>query len=340
VSLTSIPPSWAHLDQVHDDQKYYRIIQDDDVLFGWNGKTQVGCGGDDLVGVWLAIEVLIERPYAKVAFFVDEEVGCVGSSAADISFFADSAFILQGDRNQYTYDWINHTNGVDVSTDEFDAAVSKIMAGYGYSFNDGSITDVGELVVNGAGCCAANIACGYHHAHSDKEIVYISEADNCLNLILDVIEQMGYQRWEMDTPVPYYGKYYGKYSTYPKYGSSNADAWQEYFDEYYGNNGKPANKNAKPPTLLNGRSFYDYDEDEEYGDMPFDDATDVTHNGDLNAKEAWLHGGEVPQCTNPQCGCVEPMQYYHKIGAFYCDECGNAIDSDTFEAIDLSLLAY
>ena len=153
-----IPAVVAHLDQVHKYYEDYQIHQRGDILFATTlshnkkGIVQVGTGGDDLVGVWVALEALIELPDVKVVLFQDEEIGCVGSGQFDVKFFEDCSFILQADRRGDTKDWITFTNGVKVQTKSFNKAAKNIYHKYGYSANSGSITDVGKLVINGAGC--------------------------------------------------------------------------------------------------------------------------------------------------------------------------------------------
>jgi putative aminopeptidase FrvX len=205
----------AHLDQVHQFHFNYRIVQDGDILRAESRKTEhskwvsAGTGSDDLTGCWTCLESLIEFDNIKVALFQDEEIGCIGSGRCDIDFFKDCAFILQADRNQATKDFLNYTNGIRVTTDEFDKASLEIIQKYGYSFNHGVYTDVGELVERGAGCCGVNIACGYHKAHSSKEYSSITESFTCLNLMFDVIKNMSYKRWEISVERDYYSYYSG-----------------------------------------------------------------------------------------------------------------------------------
>ena len=137
----------------------------------------------------------------KVAFFQDEEVGCQGSKQCDIKFFQDCTFIFQGDRNHKKNDFINRTNGINVMTPEFMEASKPIMEKFGYAHNTGSITDVGALLIGGAGCCAANIACGYHNAHRDTEIVLISQSFLCLEFMSELIASLSYKRWEITKEV-------------------------------------------------------------------------------------------------------------------------------------------
>ena len=55
-----------------------------------NMDEPTGIGGDDKCGVFACLSLLEILPNLKVAFFVSEEIGCVGSLKADKAFFNNS----------------------------------------------------------------------------------------------------------------------------------------------------------------------------------------------------------------------------------------------------------
>ena len=57
-----------------------------------------GLGADDKNGIWIALKCLEQFPVLKIAFFKEEEIGCGGSSVADMSFFKDCRYCIQADR--------------------------------------------------------------------------------------------------------------------------------------------------------------------------------------------------------------------------------------------------
>ena len=82
----------AHMDQVqHLHSKDFTVYQQDDCIFAFSAKSksQQGLGADDKNGLWIALELLNELPVLKCAFFVGEEIGCIGSSKVDLDFFKD-----------------------------------------------------------------------------------------------------------------------------------------------------------------------------------------------------------------------------------------------------------
>ncbi len=185
-------PSYvAHVDQVHKVVKDFKLFTHNDILFAmgtkfnhWsNGFQQVGVGGDDKAGIYLCVEMLLNLDACKVVLFKNEEVGCQGSTRADISFFNDCSFVAQGDRKG-SNDFIIHTNGVDVCTQEFINIIQPTLDVFNYITNRGTMTDVGELIIQGVPCCTFNVSCGYYNAHSDNEIQNLSELDNCKQLFI------------------------------------------------------------------------------------------------------------------------------------------------------------
>jgi len=122
----------------------------------------------------------------KVAFFVEEEVGCCGSTAADLKFFDNAIFILQADRKD-SQDFITHTNGTTVSSAEFQAVIGDLLKDYNFNLSpNGSSTDVGKLVTRGVGISCANVSSGYYGAHSTEEKVCISDLENTMNFFFHI----------------------------------------------------------------------------------------------------------------------------------------------------------
>ena len=86
----SYPCICAHMDQVqHLHSKDFTVYQQDDCIFAFSAKSrkQQGLGADDKNGLWIALELLNELPVLKCAFFVGEEIGCIGSSRVDLGWW-------------------------------------------------------------------------------------------------------------------------------------------------------------------------------------------------------------------------------------------------------------
>lgn len=188
----------AHLDQVHQMVDDYSIILHQDYAFAMDNTLmrQTGIGGDDKSGCFIALEMFKRFDNIKLVFFVDEECGGIGSDKANLEFFSDCSFVIQPDRNHVKNDYINATNGIQVTSQEFDEAMSSILKAHNYKKATGTFTDIGVLKENGLDICAFNIACGYFFAHTAEEVVHIPSLELCMDVIYEAIDQLSYRRWE------------------------------------------------------------------------------------------------------------------------------------------------
>jgi tripeptide aminopeptidase len=200
----------AHLDEVHtrDFGCHYSTQRVGGILFGFDLSTDsfVGCGADDKNGIFIALSCLEKYDHIKVAFFVEEEIGCRGSSAADMSFFKDCRFVIQADRRNGS-DFISKASFVDLCSAEFIADVN--MAKFGYKEAAGIMTDVLTLKENGLEVSCCNLSCGYYNPHTENEYTKISELKNCLDFVQSIIEgctkvyKHNYEKWGYNS----YGKW-------------------------------------------------------------------------------------------------------------------------------------
>lgn len=221
----------AHLDTVHRilPGGIQAVMVGSNIITGINpwSMKQTGIGGDDKCGVFAALEILNILPKCKVALFVDEEVGCVGSSKCRMDFFNDCRFVLQTDRRGNS-DFVTDICG-PLSSDEFQDDVFSYLQKYGFRHADGMMTDVQALRDRGVGISSANISSGYYNPHQDNEYIRIDDLKNTLNLMLDICMNM--------TNV-YKFEYEDRYSMSSYYGhgwssshSSNKGGKKEWTDE-------------------------------------------------------------------------------------------------------------
>jgi len=251
----------AHMDSVHQIGSDLSIIEHNGMLTGFNYNTmqQTGIGGDDKVGIYIALKCLERYDHIKLAFFVDEERGCIGSGKACMDFFKDCRFVLQADRRG-NKDFVVNASGTKLSSKAFKKAVGPILDEFGYSFSDGMMTDVMMLKQKGLGVSCANVSCGYYRPHADDEYVVVSDVENCLGLFITFINNMVDVYEHTYSPPAYYGRYtwddrsFDSYKTYtpstytpstykPKYDAywddlSTASSWRKKEDEtlYYCDN--------------------------------------------------------------------------------------------------------
>lgn len=178
----------AHLDQVQrHHSKDFRAVETRDIIFGYSPskRRKEGLGADDKNGIWIALQCLVKYDVIKIAFFVGEEVGCVGSNAADLSFFEDCRFVIQPDRRGYS-DVITEISWASMCSEEFLADIQPDL--FGYVPEGGMMTDIEALRDRGLELSCINVSCGYYEPHTDEEFTVKKDMLNCLDFVQYIVE--------------------------------------------------------------------------------------------------------------------------------------------------------
>ena len=212
----------SHTDTVHSiiDNLYIgegKTKDGKDTLYGFTFNNQkdyggrftepAGCGADDKVGIWACLNLIANLDVCKLAFFAAEEVGCVGSSRADKTFFDDVGYALQTDRKGSS-DFSLDINGTEMNDKKFRTKIKDLVKSRGFKFTKTFTTDVGQLKQNGINVCMSNLSSGYYNAHRDEEYVIIKEAENTLGLMFDISRRLGLEK-QYHKPEPKYQVYTG-----------------------------------------------------------------------------------------------------------------------------------
>lgn len=203
----------AHMDQVQRQHSSdFTVVEVNGDAIGYSAKSheQQGLGADDKNGIFICLELLRRFDAMKVAFFVGEEVGCVGSSAVDLQFFKDCRFIIEPDRRGSS-DLITSMYCGKVCSDKFIEAIG--YEDFGYKQANGTVTDVGTLTERGVGVSCLNLSCGYYNAHSSEEITVLDELENCLNFVEHIVETCE-EVFPFTGGYGAYGRNYGHYGLY------------------------------------------------------------------------------------------------------------------------------
>lgn len=184
----SYPCVVAHLDQVqHKHSRNFQAIETRDLIFGYSPSTHdfEGLGADDKNGILIAVEALRNYDCIKVAFFKQEETGCIGSQSAEMSFFDNCKYVIQCDRKGNS-DMITSIGCTDLCSEEFIQAVDPEK--WGYKEENGLMTDVETLKENGLKVSAINLSCGYYNPHTDEEITIKRDLLKCWRFVQHIIE--------------------------------------------------------------------------------------------------------------------------------------------------------
>lgn len=181
------PTLVCHLDQVqtlHSDD--FEVRLEGDRLFGWSesNQQQEGLGADDKNGIYVCMRCLEECQRLKVFMAVGEEKGCIGSNRADMSFFADSLYVIEPDRRGGEEPSVV-LRGIPCASAEFIEALH--LEANGYTLTEGKTSDILALTLNDIGVSCINLPVGYHNPHKDDEYTVMSELEHCLAFVKHTI---------------------------------------------------------------------------------------------------------------------------------------------------------
>jgi len=184
---TLYPTMVCHIDTVHDINKNVEVFERDGVMFAMDmlEVCQYGIGGDDKVGIYITLELLKHFDNFKAVFFLDEEVGCLGSSRANFKFFNDSTFILQCDRKGHS-DFVNNIGGMQLYNKDIQDVITEILNNYDRKEVTGGMTDVQSIAEN-TDCQVANMSCGYYNPHTEEEWIDLKDIDETFEMCKDIL---------------------------------------------------------------------------------------------------------------------------------------------------------
>ena len=131
-------------------------------------------GGDDKVGVAVALTVARFAPYASCLFPADEEIGCAGSEqlACDVH-----DLLIECDRRGAS-DLVGEIGGVDICSARCLRTAEALLPHR--TPVGGGMTDVLRLVQRGLARNAFNMSCGYFDPHTSAETVVVAFAEQAL----------------------------------------------------------------------------------------------------------------------------------------------------------------
>lgn len=176
----------AHLDEVHSKTKRSIITENNKIYaIDINTGKNTGIGADDKNGIWIALSVLKTFPCVKVAFFIGEEVGCVGSSNCDMTFFDDCRWVVQFDRKGNS-DFISSIGMTPLCGDDF--IEDAKLANFGFVETNGLFTDVLTLKEQGLRVSCCNVSCGYYKPHTSNEYTITDDLYKCLAFARHLVE--------------------------------------------------------------------------------------------------------------------------------------------------------
>jgi len=153
-------------------------------------KEQTGIGGDDKCGVYVCLEMFERFDILKGAFFVEEEIGMLGSKQADDKFFENVGYAIQFDAP--SSNWISEVcSGVKLFDEDFKEEIKGTLNECGYTkFSKDPFTDVNQLASKYDFNCL-NLGCGYYRQHTNSEYVVVEEVSDSIKAGYELITKLG-----------------------------------------------------------------------------------------------------------------------------------------------------
>lgn len=160
------------------------------------GRTELytkegGIGADDKLGCAIALALVDALPVAKAAFFVEEELGMLGSRELDVDWFADVGFCLSNDSPDRNRASRTCSNRLLYTDSFFKEILQPVCARHGVTrFNDEPFTDVTQIRDKTNVMCF-NVGNGGQLAHSPSEYLVVEDAQNAYALGKELLEAVG-----------------------------------------------------------------------------------------------------------------------------------------------------
>lgn len=203
-----VPCVVAHTDSVHRDHveliglkmklEIDEIVKNEETrLYAHNPISGIatGIGGDDKCGVYICLKLLEKFDNIKAAFFVEEEIGMLGSKHCDLDFFRNVGYALQFDAP--SDNWFSKTcSGEKLWTEEFFNKVSGVLNEHQIdNISHDPFTDVVQIRRKFDFCCAV-LPAGYYRQHTVDEYVVPEHTEKGVNLGIDFINALGPNKYE------------------------------------------------------------------------------------------------------------------------------------------------
>lgn len=192
----------AHHDTVLDSPAPYLTIAGDYIVgIDYNGR-QTGIGADDRAGCAAIFQLIDHLPNVSVMFCAQEEYGCVGSSQVQFKQFNNASLALQLDRrwSGISGDACYYSNGVQMASKVFRKDTRDIIKRYGYKFETGICTDIGELKGRGLLPSGLNLSVGYDREHMQSECLSLYLYERSINLALSLCKFCQGKQYPFNSP--------------------------------------------------------------------------------------------------------------------------------------------
>ena len=196
----------AHMDTVQDKAKPYALAGAELPLRTRRVKHTTsdevrheifidgqGIGADDKLGVYISLQLMRKFDKIKAVFFVEEEIGMMGSKELVKEWFDDVAYVIGWDSPDIIRGAWNCSGTQLFSKSFYENHLRAIIKDWGYKDSDlhrEPFTDVIQIREK-TGVTCMNFGNGGYNAHSATEYLVIEHVDHAVGMGEDIIKRIG-----------------------------------------------------------------------------------------------------------------------------------------------------
>jgi len=164
----------------------------------------IGIGADDKGGIAICLAMFNHVEKLKACFFLEEEVGCQGSSRLNKSWFADVAYVIGYDSPELNRAAWSCSNTKLFSNDFYKAHMKPVCDKWGVTrFEAEPYTDV-KQIREAVGVVCMNFGNGGYDAHNQtSEYSIVEEMDNALGMGKELIDTIGRVQYKLTSSTEY-----------------------------------------------------------------------------------------------------------------------------------------
>ena len=154
-----------------------------------------GFGGDDKCGIVIALAIVDKLPACKAVFFVEEEIGCIGSLNAELSWFKDVGYVMAFDSPEGNCASWSCSGECLFDRCFYETYLVELGEKFGLTnYVAHPYTDVMVLRIDTALNCM-NFGAGYYKYHTRGEYCVVEEMDNAAAMGLYLIDRLGHKEY-------------------------------------------------------------------------------------------------------------------------------------------------
>ena len=196
----------SHMDTVQDKAKAYALAGAELPLRTRRCKSTTsdevrheifidgqGIGADDKLGVYISLQLVKHFDKIKAAFFVEEEIGMLGSKELDKEFFDDVAYVIGWDSPELTRAAWKCSGTQLFTADFYKKHLKPVVSKWGFTdkcFHSEPFTDVIQIREK-TGVMCMNFGNGGYNAHMSTEYLVIEHVDHATGMGMDIIQTIG-----------------------------------------------------------------------------------------------------------------------------------------------------